>query len=717
MAQSKPVGIIPIASAYLVLLLLLPPWYGPGHPAGRQADDGEQEAAAAEIDRTRIADYDIQVKLDTEQKRLTGRETITWQNAESEPASELKLHLYMNAFRDAETMMMTSLGGWSARDAGWIDVRSVRLPGGGSDGGEAEQAEAAAPGVDLTSRMSVDETIMTLPLPEPVEPGGRLRIEIEFEVKLPRIISRSGYSGDYYFIAQWFPKVAVYAGGRWICQQYQRHTEFFSDFGRYRVEITVPRNHYVGATGTLESARNRGQEKTLVYNAYPVHDFAWASSPHFRPVERKLAYTVSGATRSIDLLVLMQRDRLGKADAYVESVERALNAFGEAYGAFPYPRLTVIDPAQGRGLASGGMEYPMLVTGGSSWLDTFVFPGDREIEGVTIHEFGHQYWYGAVATNEFDEPWLDEGITTFTTDKVIDSYAPFGARMRYPKILSDTVFTAHPFLNGWRTRFADFREMVLLGLPLSTITQHRAEYLSMPQADPVTSNAYFTRGGMAYLVSAYSKPALLFNTLEGMLGEGKVEEILKEYYRRYRFRQPSGAEFRALASEVAGEDLEWFFSQVLDGVGVLDYAVEGLSSTDEGGQYRSKAFLVRAGEVTVPQAVRLTTADGETFDIPWQRRSESEERIWMDDFAPLAGSGGGSYRLQEGIDGQWLRVELRSRQPLSAVQIDPEYVYLLDANLANNGYRTEPDSAAATRGEIAWTRLMGRWLHGISVFN
>ena len=717
MAHSKPAGVIPIAAAYLVLLLMLPPWYGPGQSAGRQADEGEGETTATEIDRTRIADYDIQVRLDTDQKTLAGRETITWHNAESEPASELKFHLYMNAFRSADTMMMASLGGWSSRDAGWIDVTSVRLPGGGSSGEEVEQAEEAAPGVDLTSRVSVDETIMTVPLPEPVQPGGRLRVEIEFEVKLPRLIMRSGYSGEYYFIGQWFPKVAVYASGRWLCPQYQRHTEFFSDFGRYRVEITVPRNHYVGATGTLESTRNRSQEKTLVYNAYPVHDFAWSASPHFRPVERKLTYTVSGATRSIDLLLLMQRDRLGKADVYVESVERALAAFGEAYGAFPYPRLTVIDPAQGRGLNSGGMEYPMLITGGSSWLETYVFPGERPIEGVTIHEFGHQYWYGAVASNEFDEPWLDEGITSYTTDKVIDSYAPFGARMRYPKILSDTLFTVHPFLKGWRAEFSDFRELVMLGRPHTSVTQRRSEYLNTPQTDAITAKAYRTLGGNAYLVSAYSKPALFFYTLEGMLGEGKVAEILKEYYRRYRFRQPSGEEFRALASEVAGEDLEWFFSQVLDGIGLLDYAVEGLSSNEEGGEYRSRAFLVRAGAVTVPQIVRLTLADGRTTDIPWQRHAASDEQLWMEDFEQLAGMGGTSYRLQEGRNGRWLRIELRSPQQLTAVQIDPRCVYLLDANLANNSYRMQPETAAATHGEIAWTRLMGRWLHGISVFN
>jgi len=721
MDHTRPVSIIPIAALFITVVLFLIPWHGAGR-SGRQETAGGTEAVAADrSDRTRIADYDIQVTLDAANKRLIGRETITWLNADGPATSELKLHLYMNAFRSADTLMMAQRGDWLAEDAGWIDIKSVRLPGGTIEGevNAPESTESGSTGWngDLTDRIAIDETVMTLSLPRAVEAGERLRLEIEFEVQLPRIFTRSGYSKDFFFIGQWFPKVGVFSKGRWICDQYQRNTEFFSDFGRYRVEITTPKNYSVGATGTIESSRVRGRQRTLVFNAYPVHDFAWAASPDFRTVERELRYESEGRTRSIKLLLLMQRDRLDQAAAYTTAIQRALVAFGRDYGPFPYDRLTVVDPAPGRGQRAGGMEYPMLVTGGSSWVDTYLFPGGRQIERVTIHEFGHQYWYGAVANNEVDEPWIDEGLTTYSADKVIDSYAPFGENTRYPKIFADTLLGLHPFLRGWQADLEDFSNLFKLGMPSSTLVVRRSDYLMLPQVDPITAKADHPFSSQAYIVSAYSKPALALRTLEGVIGEEKVREILSAFYKRFNHSHPDGSQFRALASEIAGQDLSWFFDQVFDGTEKLDYAVGGIEVRQREEKFHSKVTALRRGGIFIPQTIRLTMEDGFTIDIEWERRSAGDDRIWMEDYTQPEGLEGIRYRLREGLDSRWFAIEMIASRPVTAAQIDPGYRYPLDTNFANNSYTLRANTAAATRREIGWTRLMGRWLHGISVFN
>jgi len=710
----KPLNLTPVIAVYAVVVLFLLLGRGISRPPQDEADT---------VDRTRIADYDIRVRLDPDEKQLLGHETITWLNADGPPTDRLMLHLYMNAFRSPGTRYMSARGGWSAEEAGWIDIKSIKLPGGGLIEPESAEAEQAAQiDEDLIDRIEIDETVMTVHLPRPIETGARIRLEIEFEVKLPRVFSRAGYASDYYLVAQWFPKTGVYADGRWICPQYESYTEFYADFGRYRVEITVPNNYRVGATGYLDSSRVRDGEKTLVYTAHPVHDFAWAASPNLRETKEKVEYRSGGKVYTVDLFLLMQRDRMDMAETYKSAVRLALESFGREYGPYPYSKLTVIDPAPGRGLNSGGMEYPMFITGGSSWLETYLFPGDLPIEGVTIHEFGHQYWYGVVANNEFDEPWIDEGLTSYSADKAVDTLAPFGMNLRYPKILSDTLLGLHPFLRGWRADFGDLVDLLRLGLPDSSLAQRRADYLLQPGAAPITAKAYRQLNEMSYSISAYHKPALVLKTLEGIVGEPGVSRILRRLYERFRFRHVKGDEIRALASEVAGEDLSWFFDQVLDGTGILDYAVDSVETSDEppanqDGEVLSIVTLRRLGEVILPQTVRVTLDDGRNFDFKWDRKNPRSEPIWMESFEALGGVGGSRYRLREGRAGGWLKIEILSSGPVASARVDPGYRYPLDLNLANNSYRTDADSSFSTRGEMSAVRLLAKWLHGISVFN
>ena len=645
---------------------------------------------------------------------------MTWTNPSAEPVDSLMLHLYMNAFRSPDTEFMRNRSGWNPDDAGWIDILRLQLRYLG-DENYIELSE---------EHYAINETVMTVPLPNGfvLSTGRSLELRMEFRVKLPRIFARTGYSGDYYMLAQWFPKMGVFADGRWICPQYYPHSEFFADFGEYRVRITAPKNYRIGATGILDSVVTHDGTKTYLFKTeqsedgelLPVHDFAWAASPDFRLVEREIAYNADGRERVVLLNLLVQRDRQDIAGRYVEAVSECLQVFGEHYGPYPYSKLTVIDPGPGRGQRSGGMEYPMLITGGSSWVETFLFPGDKPIEGITAHEFGHQYWYGVVANDEFNEPWIDEGLTTYSTDKVIDTFGPAAAGCRFPKLYSETLLRLHPFNWGLSFDFARLSPLLLDRLPSTTLTERRNRYLLQPGADPITNEAYRTLGSLAYGVGAYDKPALALRSLEYLIGEETVRTVLRRFYTRFRFRHPTGSDFRELVGEAAGEDMEWFFSQVWDGTGILDYAVTGVTSRrdDEGGFYVSEVTAQRLGEVVVPQILRIAFAGGGVIDLShWNRKSRATERLWMEEFVSAPEVDGLNYRIREGREGRWLRVSLESEEPVASAQVDPEYGYLLDLNFANNSRRADADSGFADLGSLEWARLLSRWLHHFSVYN
>src|SRR5262249_57390475 len=162
----------------------------------------------------------------------------------------------------------------------------------------------------------------------------------------------------------------------------------------------------------------------------------------------------------------------------------ALQRYREWIGPYPYPLLTIVDPGPG-GSRAGGMEYPTLITVGTAW---WLPRGLRLPEIVTVHEFGHQYWYGMVASNEFEEAWLDEGINSYVEGRIMDD--AYGA-----------------------ASYVD-----LFGLRFSSRTLQRLRYLANAQHDPLTRPAWQFLDRASYSAVTYAKTALVLDTLEGLVG-------------------------------------------------------------------------------------------------------------------------------------------------------------------------------------------------------
>ncbi|RLE22206.1 MAG: hypothetical protein DRJ65_14405, partial [Acidobacteria bacterium] len=236
-------------------------------------------------------DYEIDVELDPRTHRLQGSEKIRWTNTGGAPTSELWFHLYLNAFSGNRTTFMRGMGGGTLRGGheverqwGWIQLLALRLED----------------GTDLLPSMTFerpddgnpdDFTVARVVLEGPVEPGASVTVELIFEAQLPRVIARTGWAGGFHLMGQWFPKLGVYEaagyGGRneagWNCHQFHPSTEFYSDFGRYRVQLTVPEDFVIGATGIQveekEVTQGTDRKRMLTFTADRVHDFAWCAAP------------------------------------------------------------------------------------------------------------------------------------------------------------------------------------------------------------------------------------------------------------------------------------------------------------------------------------------------------------------------------------------------------------------------------------------------------
>ena len=590
---------------------------------------GTPSGARDEGRLTPIASYQIQVALDPAAKTIRGHEVLTYLNASKDALRELPFHLYLNAFRDYTTTFMREGGGVLRLDPfdpdhpGWIEVDSARL-----------QGDGATPSV--LSTFNPDRTVMTLTLASPLEPGATAQIEFDFHAQLPKVFARTGFWGDDFFmVGQWFPKIAVYDDLGWHSWPFHANAEFFADFGAYDVEITMPKNFVVGATGLPVRTQEQGEQKTESFHAEDVIDFAWTASPHYKTATRRVG--------EVEIVLLYQPEHEQYVARYLKATEQSLEAYGQWYGLYPYPRITVVDPPS-KAIGAAGMEYPMLIAGGVGALGLPEFPGEivREVEAVVLHEMGHQWFYAVVATNEAEEPWLDEGFADFSSVEAMERY--YGKRT--------SMFDAPGFKLGYGQ-------------------MRRLEYLYNPRV-PAFGKAWDFRGMLDYGVAAYSKPVAVLSTLKNILGAETFDRVMRTYYQRFQFKHPRTQDFIAVAQEVSGRDLKWFFEQTVYGKGVLDYAVESVKTQREGGQYQSHVALARRGEVKFPVDVLAAFADGST-----------QRQVW---------------------DGQAVSRTLafETSAPLAYAALDPESKFAMELDTVNNSLAVQTEAAPLIRFASRW---------------
>jgi hypothetical protein len=607
----------------------------------------------------RITGYKMDVKLDTDAKTVSGNMEAFWVNKSPDMVTDIRMHLYMNAFRSNKTTFYKEWGGSPGEkdiDLGWIEIKSFKDKN----------------GVDLTHGMEYispddgnreDKTVLRVMLPEPAKPGDTVYVKVNFETKLPSHIRRTGYNNDYYFVAQWFPKFGVYepAGmryasiGGWNCHQFHANSEFYSDHSVYDVIITLPVDYVTGSGGMLISEKVNGDLKTQIFRAEDIVDFAWTAWPGYAVFHDKWNH--------VNITLLLPKDRIKQVERQFTAVKHALEYLDENVGPFPWPHLTFVDPPS-KGRRAGGMEYTTLFTSESSYFMPSFF---HMPEMVTVHEFGHAYFMGILASNEFEEPWLDEGVNSYWEERIMDHYY------------------------GSNSGLMNFR---LLKVP--DVTYSRLSYIMSPSKQVISNSEYsWNYPHDTYDMMSYLKTATWLHTLTGIIGEETMNSIFREYYRKWAFKHPSGKDFVNVVNEVVkkehgeelGADMNWFFDQTLYGTGICDYKVFNISNwkyrkpqgkiesadtiknvwpnTDS--LYISIAQLERTGEVMLPVDVLIHFTNGDEVLEKWDGKEKYKDFKYT------------GYR-----EIKW-------------VKIDPEFKIRMDVNYINNSMTTEPHKAPLHR--------------------
>lgn len=520
--------------------------------------------------------YTIRVKLDDKNHYLRGYEEIQYINNSNSVLTEIYFHIWPNAFKNEFTAF-----GKQKIEAGDKKFYFSK----DKDRGFLDSLDFKANGVKLLfSEYNGNHDIVIVTLSKPLYPGESLNISTPFRVKIPETFSRLGHINQQYQITQWYPKPAVFDHKGWHPMPYLDQGEFYSEFGKFDVFITLPKNYVVGASGDLIDGeaeekwmQNRNQLsleklkeptketnivfkeefsknelKTLHYRISNTHDFAWFCDKQYYVMTDQIE--LPNSKRKVKTVALFnEKDKSNweKATGYLND---AVYFYSKFVGEYPFSICTAVDGALSAG---AGMEYPTItvVSGGS----------ESGLKQVIVHEVGHNWFYGILGSNERIHPWLDEGCNSYM-------------EMRTLKAMADRDLSKENKSN--QSKSGTIR---INGIPLSARAADAVgeketffnrylfkaiEGLNLDQPIEEISENYSPEN---YGLIVYMKTTFSLRNLENYLGTDLFDKCMKGYFEKWKYKHPYPEDMRKSFEEIAHQDLGWFFVDYFKSADPIDF--------------------------------------------------------------------------------------------------------------------------------------------------
>ena len=529
-----------------------------------------QKAVASQNYWQQHVDYTMDIEVDVKKYRYKGAQKLVYTNNSPDDLTHVYYHLYFNAFQpnsqmdirsrnilDPDKRVADRISKLTPEEIGFIKVQSLTQD-------------------DKNVSFKVVGTILEVTLNTPIKAGSSATFEMVYDAQVPKQIRRSGRNnkeGIALSMAQWYPKLAEYDFQGWHTPPYIAR-EFHGVWGDFDVKITIDKNYLVGGTGYLQNPQEIGhgyQDKSIPLNvpstekltwhfkAPNVHDFMWAADPEY-------THDILTTENGIDLHFLyksnLEEKYLKNWKELQEPTVKLMDYFSKHIGQYPYKQYSVI---QG---GDGGMEYAMatLITGKRKFGSLF---------GVTAHEMAHTWFQFLLATNESLHPWMDEGFTTYISNKAENEILKEGRN------------------NPHKSSYLSYKTIVERGYEESLSTH---------------SDRYHTN--WAYSTASYSKGNLFLSQLEYIIGKENTEKGLLKYYKDFSFKHPTPNDIKRVMEKVSGIHLGWYLNEWTQTTHTIDYSVKSIEA--------KTIILERIGQMPMPIDVEVTYLDGssESFNIP-----------------------------------------------------------------------------------------------------
>lgn len=451
--------------------------------------------------------YNIIATFDEESKTLVCSQTVEYKNNEDVVLKSIPFHLYPNAFSEDSKHKPVSLTN---------EVKAY--PNGKSYGGIEISALRVNGKVSPIEICGEDNNILNVKVGT-LYPDDKVKIEMEYNVKLANCIHRLGYGDNTYNFGNFYPIACVYDDGGFMQKPYSYNGDpFFSEMANYEITLTIPQEFALASSGKQLFKTPSGDNHIYKAQARAVRDFAFVLSKNFEIKKQKVD----------DCEVIYYYIKDTKSGDSIKTCVKALETFEDLFGDYPYDTLSVVE----NDFVHGGMEYPNLVYISNSINDY------TEYTNVIIHEIAHQWWYGLVGNNEYDEAWLDEGLTEMSCLLFYEQNPEYNISISGKKKILMSNYAM--FLDVFKSVYGKVDES--MNRPLD-------KYVNETE----------------YVYIAYVKGNILFCDLRDFVGKKKFAKALKKYFKDNSYTNANGDCLIEAFVSVCGKKTEKFIRSYING--------------------------------------------------------------------------------------------------------------------------------------------------------
>jgi len=670
--------------------------------------------------------YDLDIQLQVAQHRVVVHERVTWTNRHQRPADKVVFnnHSHFKIAKDigllAKMLEILRLAPSDALDfepEAPCQVEAVSLVSGHEPGASSQRLSFGY--------QAENDTALEIALPRPVAQGETIVLDLAFNLRLPQKQGRWGQWAGVTFLAQWLPVLAVYDDEHgWQPTPFiPWHQPFFNEAGIYSARIVLPADQKLACSGTvLRTADLPDGQKEVIVAAAGLRDFALFCSARFQEftgvahvggVEAsRLAGSAGGPqvpAQDVEVRVLAFPEHAYYAQQMVRVACEAIPVYSRWFGPYAYPQFTVVESYFGwNGNECGGLVM----------IDARVFDmphiAGQFVDHLLSHEVCHQWWYNVVGTNGYRETWMDEGLATYFSHRLMDN-----------KVGKNNTLLSYPSGLGWLPNI------------------HRSDYatygyLGVCGRGEQTATVVEDMSKFGHLVNlsamAYDRGSKVLGMIEERMGQAAFYDFMRHVYAKYQYHILLVADYRRELEAYTGRSWEQFFHEWLYGAGMTDWAVHQVRLEPVGGHsapelplagnllaaldhsrahrpYKATVILRQKGPINEPTTLGFCLDGGDAYQV----RVPIQPGVPFMDLPELAAR-------VEWLQQDEVRVDIVLPCRPTQIAVDPDQI-LVDSNPSNNAWPprvrlrvtplyTQLEETDLTNSYDRWNLIVGPWAYG-----
>ncbi len=451
--------------------------------------------------------YEITAEYRADAQTLAGTVKVDFCNQTADTLSQLKFHLYPNAYRKNALYPPVTEGCFNAAYYGGADYGGVTV--------------TSVNGAKNWSIEGEDENILLVKLYRELAPSEKVTLDISFVTELANVNHRLGVTAHTVNLGNAFPSLCAYKNGEFTEEVYSAIGDpFDGDYADYRVNLTLPSEYVVAASAAAEITKGLESKTKYSFELDCARDFSFVFSKEFDCLQAD----VDGMT--VNYYYYDDKE----AAAHLSLATAAVKYFNAMFGKYPYQSFSLAQT----GFCYGGMEYPALVMLSDSL-------GEEEYRRSIVHETAHQWWYAAVGSDQINEAWQDESLAEYSAVLFFENHSDYGFTRE--ELIREC-------LQEYRSYFSVYGSV--FGQIDTKMSRRLSEYSSEYE----------------YRCLAYDKGVIMWDTLKKSIGEKKFFQGLKNYYKSNQFKNATPADLIA-AFEKTGVSVDGFFHSFLSGKAVI----------------------------------------------------------------------------------------------------------------------------------------------------